>query len=76
MENNNISLRKTLEKPYFVSGNIMIDDLFNGFKKHHSHIAIVRNREKKVIGMVTMEDVLEELVEGISEPNNRKGRKA
>ena len=54
----------------------MIDDLFNGFKKHHSHLAIVRNKEKKVIGMVTMEDVLEELVEDISEPTILKGRKA
>ena len=77
IDNPSISLRRALEKPYFVSGNIMIDDLFNGFKKHHSHIAIVRNREKRVIGMVTMEDVLEELVEGIGEPNNTlKGRKA
>ena len=76
MENQRISIRRTLQKPYFVSGNIMIDDLFNGFKKHHSHLAIVRSRDKKVIGMVTMEDVLEELVEGISEPNTQKVRKS
>ena len=54
----------------------MIDDLFNGFKKHHTHLAIVRNRDKKVIGMVTMEDVLEEIVEDISEPITHKVRKA
>lgn len=75
MENPNVSIRKTLQKPYFVSSRIMIDDLFNGFKKHHSHLALVRNKDKKVIGMVTMEDVLEELVEGISEPNIQKGLK-
>lgn len=76
MDNPNVPIRKTLQKPYFVSGRIMIDDLFNGFKKHHSHLALVRNKDKKVIGMVTMEDVLEELVEGISEPNIQKVRKA
>lgn len=75
MTNKNMTIRKCLQKPYFVSGNIMIDDLFEGFKKHHSHLAIVRDKAKKVIGMVTMEDVLEELVEGISEPNNLRGRK-
>ena len=74
LENPNKSIRKMLQKPYFVSGNIMIDDLFNGFKKHHTHLAIVRNREKKVIGMVTMEDVLEEIVEDISEPTTHKVR--
>ena len=76
MDNPNIPIRKTLQKPYFVSGRIMIDDLFNGFKKHHTHLALVRNKDKKVIGMVTMEDVLEELVDGISEPNIQKVRKA
>ena len=75
MENPSISIRRTLQKPYFVSSRIMIDDLFNGFKKHHSHLALVRNKDKKVIGMVTMEDVLEEIVEGISEPNIQKGQK-
>lgn len=76
MENPNVLIRKTLQKPYFVSTRIMIDDLFNGFKKHHSHLALVRTKDKKVIGMVTMEDVLEELVEDISEPNIQKEKKA
>lgn len=75
LKNPNISIRRKLQKPYFVSSNIMIDDLFNGFKKHHSHIAIVRDKNKKVIGMVTMDDVLEELVSDISEPTHVKGRK-
>ena len=75
LDNPNMSIRRMLQKPYFVSGNIMIDDLFNGFKKHHTHLAIVRNREKKVIGMVTMEDVLEEIVEDISEPVIHKTRR-
>ena len=72
----NASIRKMLQKPYFISSNVMIDDLFNGFKKHHTHIAIVRDKNKRVIGMVTMEDVLEELVSDISEPTLVKGKHA
>ena len=75
LRNPNVSIRSKLQKPYFVSSKIMIDDLFNGFKKHHTHIAIVRDKNKKVIGMVTMDDVLEELVSDISEPNSVKGTK-
>jgi Mg2+/Co2+ transporter CorB len=75
LRNPNISIKSKLQKPYFVSSNIMIDDLFNGFKKHHTHIAIVRDKNKKVIGMVTMDDVLEELVSDISEPSQVKGNK-
>ena len=76
LRNPNVSIKRKLQKPYFVSSNIMIDDLFNGFKKHHTHIALVRDKNKKIIGMVTMDDVLEELVSDISEPSHvKKGRK-
>ena len=75
LKNPRVSIRKQLQKPYFVSSRIMIDDLFNGFKKHHTHIALVRDKNKKVIGMVTMDDVLEELVSDISEPTHMKGNK-
>ena len=73
LRNPNVSIKSKLQKPYFVSSNIMIDDLFNGFKKHHTHIAIVRDKNKQVVGMVTMDDVLEELVSDISEPTSVKG---
>ena len=75
LRNPNVSIKSKLQKPYFVSSNIMIDDLFNGFKKHHTHIAIVRDKNKCVIGMVTMDDVLEELVSDISEPTSTKGNR-
>ena len=75
LRNPNVSIKSKLQKPYFVSSNIMIDDLFNGFKKHHTHIAIVRDKNKSVVGMVTMDDVLEELVSDISEPSSAKGNR-
>ena len=75
LNNPNVSIRRKLQKPYFVSSSIMIDDLFKGFKKHHTHIALVRDKNKKIIGMVTMDDVLEELVSDISEPAHEKGRR-
>ena len=74
-DNKKVSIRSTLTKPYFVSNRIMIDDLFNGFKKRKTHIAFVRDENNVVIGMVTMEDVLEELVKGISEPTKVGGNK-
>ena len=47
----------------------MLVDLLSGFKEHHTHLAMVENKDGNIIGMVTMEDVLEELVSDISEPN-------
>ena len=47
IKNENVSIRSTLVKPYNVSQNVTIDDLFNGFKKHHTHLAFVTNRKRK-----------------------------
>ena len=76
MNDPHVSIRSILQKPYFVNTKIMIDDLFHGFRKHHTHIALVRDNHNKIIGMVTMEDILEEIVSDISEPANQKRRKA
>ena len=70
-----VSIRSILQKPYYVTTNVMIDDLFKGFKKHHTHLALVRDSHKKIIGMVTMEDILEEIVSDISEPGLERKKK-
>jgi CBS domain containing-hemolysin-like protein len=41
--------------------------MVEGFKKNNTHIAFVVDDKKKLLGMVTMEDVLEELVGQIAE---------
>ena len=67
LENPNFPVLSSLQKPYYVSTKIKLDDMLEGFKKHHTHIAIVKSDEK-VVGLITMEDVLEELVGKIAEP--------
>ena len=65
MEDKHVSVPSILNDIYFITPNTMIDDLFEGFKKHRTHLAIVKQNEK-VLGMITMDDVLEELVGEIS----------
>ncbi len=64
--NKEVNIRDILIKPYFVDPKINLDDIFEGFKEHQTHIAIVQNKGQ-TIGMVTMKDILEELVSDIDE---------
>ena len=63
----NTSLLSTLQKPYFVSPRVKVDDLIEGLRDRKTQLALVRNKEQKLIGMVTTEDILEELVGRIDE---------
>ena len=69
MTNQNYSIEKLLVKPIFVRPNVHLDTLFDEFKKKRTHIAVVQDKEFKTIGIVTMEDLLEELVGDIDESN-------
>ncbi|MCR5348163.1 MAG: hemolysin family protein [Bacilli bacterium] len=73
-QNPSVNFTEFLQKPYFVTPRVHLDDLVDGFKSHHTQIAIVRN-EGKVLGMVTMEDVLEELVGSIGESGKRRRKR-
>lgn len=56
------SIREIMTPPIFVPLSEKIDDLLKVLKKHKSHIAIVLDEYGGTYGLVTMEDILEELV--------------
>lgn len=59
--------QKLLRKPYFVPESRMIDDLLEDFRKLKIHMAIVVDEFGGTQGLVTMEDVLEEIVGDIND---------
>ena len=60
--NGHVSLARVTDKPYYVTVGTPIDEQLAGMSKAKTHIAIVRDNEKKVLGILTVEDILEELV--------------
>ncbi len=56
-----------LRKPYYVPESRMIDDLLEDFRKMKNHLAIVLDEYGGSCGIVTMEDVLEEIVGDIND---------
>lgn len=59
--------RTLLREPYFVPESRMIDDLLEDFRKRKQHIAVVVDEYGGTRGIVTMEDVLEEIVGDIDD---------
>lgn len=56
-----------LRKPFFVPEKKKIDDLFRDFQKKHTHIAVVVDEYGGCSGLITLEDVLEEIVGEIND---------
>ncbi|MGB2705785.1 MAG: hemolysin family protein [Candidatus Omnitrophota bacterium] len=60
-DNYNAKVRDFISKPIFVNEKEKADNLLEKFRSYHQHLFIVRDKKGKNIGIVTMEDVLEEL---------------
>ena len=58
---------KLIRKPYFVPENKKLDDLLNEFKEMHMHMAIVVDEYGGTSGLITLEDIIEEIVGEISD---------
>lgn len=61
------NLMDILRKPYYVPGSKMSDELFNEFKLNKTHIAIVIDEYGGTAGIITMEDLIEEVMGDISD---------
>ena len=60
-ENYNASVKHFMSKPIFVNENEKADTLLEKFRSYRQHLFIVQDKRRKNIGIITMEDVLEEL---------------
>lgn len=58
----NFSISSILREPIFVSETTLIKNLLKKFQLEHSQVAIVTNEVGEFSGLVSLEDILEELV--------------
>ncbi|MEG1972646.1 MAG: transporter associated domain-containing protein, partial [Oscillospiraceae bacterium] len=57
-----VDLRTVITKPYFVFRSQKVPDVLNELRAQHIHLAVVSDDYGGTMGIITMEDLLEELV--------------
>lgn len=60
--NKDFNIKRLMRECYFIPGTKPIDDLLREFKRRKLHIAVVLDEHGGVDGVVTLEDLIEEIV--------------
>lgn len=69
-ERDNFELRDILRSPVFVPESKRIDDLLREFRASRNHMALVVDEYSGIAGLVTIEDVLEQIVGEIDDEHD------
>ncbi len=70
VENPDLSLQEMLLPPVFIPKTMHLPDIMNEFRRHQTHMVVVADEYGGIMGIVTMEDVLEFLVGEIWDEND------
>ena len=67
----NVNLRRIMNEPLFVPETIFVDDLLAAFRNTNNQMAILLDEYGGVAGLVTFEDLLEEIVGEIDDETDK-----
>ena len=69
----NVILASVIDYPYFVDFEEPIDEVLTEMSNHRRNLAIVRGNDGEIAGIITVEDILEELVGEIYDEDDMGG---
>lgn len=68
-----VILASIIDYPYYVDADEPIDDVLTEMSNHRRNLSFVRGKDGEVVGILTVEDILEELVGEIYDENDIGG---
>ncbi len=66
-----VNVKEIMREPYFLPESKKLDSILHEFKRMKSHMSIVIDEHGGVSGIVTLEDILEEIVGEITDETDR-----
>ena len=70
VDNKDVQLADLLLEPVYIPKTMKLHDIMDEFRNHQTHMVIVADEYGGIMGIVTMEDVLEQLVGEIWDEND------
>ena len=70
LENENVELKELILEPIYIPKSMKLHAIMNEFRNSQTHMAVVADEYGGTMGIVTMEDVLEQLVGEIWDEND------
>ena len=62
LKNEKLGVKDIMDKVHYIDAETPVDDLLQLMSENQTHIAIVKGKSGEVLGIITVEDILEELV--------------
>jgi len=72
LNDKSLPVKKIMRKILKVASDMKADDVLREMKRNKTHLALLQNRNGKTVGLVSMEDLIEEIFGEISDEHDAK----